>query len=211
MVRAMGHGFLRFRRCALSRSPRSLLLLVSLLLPSRSLPAQQPTRWVFPTTVGYAGAGAAVGYFMGELLAKEAEEGGLDALRTPGAAFSTLAGAWLGGRLGFSIGSEADSLLADGWELKTGHRRGVQLGTVLAGASVAGGVGLMHAGVLEDGKTRLVTTYAVGGAVLGALTQVLLNRYLYPSTVSVTPHVSVGPWGWPALGMTVRLGSPYPR
>lgn len=133
-----------------------------------------------------------MGYFVGKLAVQEATRDGRQAeFETPGAVMTAILGAWFGGRLGLSIGLEADSLLAEDKPLEPGHRRGVQLGTVLAGATVTSALGLLHATTLEDGKSRMVAAHALVGAALGAVVQWIGNDRLYPSGAALESNVSV--------------------
>ena len=89
--------------------------------------------------------------------------------------------------------------------MTVGHRRGVQLGTVLAGATLATLVSFIHVSVQEGRDAEIITTYALAGAVVGALVQVGLNRRLYPPAEAPAPIMGVSPGGGLLLGAILRF------
>jgi 3-hydroxy-3-methylglutaryl CoA synthase len=106
--------------------------------------------------------------------------------------------------VGLKIGREADSLLARGEALPTGLRRGVQLGTVLTGASLASLVSLLPASQREGQKTETILYFSIGGALVGAIVQAILNDRLDPDRS--VPSIQVGrTWdGKTFLGVALR-------
>lgn len=89
--------------------------------------------------------------------------------------------------------------------MTVGHRRGVQLGTVLAGATLATLVSFIHVSVQEGRDAEIITTYGLAGAVVGALVQVGLNRRLYPPAEAPAPIMVVSPGGGLFLGAILRF------
>jgi hypothetical protein len=177
-----------------------VVLLLSPNLPSLS--AQGRTHWVIPATVGYGGLGCAAGYVATtEAIRMARDQGGLAPLR----ALGTALGCWSGARVGFGTGAEADSLLGQGQRLETSHRRGVQLGTVLAVVTLGSLVSLIPVGRQDGRNAEIITTYALVGAAAGAVLQVALNRYLFPRGSPPAPRAGVTPEGGFAFGVVCRF------
>lgn len=182
-----------------------LALLAVLLLASachHSLSAQSRTHWVVPTTFGFGSLGCAAGYVAAAEGIKQADERGLQA---PAKVAGLLAGCFLGFKVGYDLGSEADSLLAQGEPLETGKRRGVQLGTVLSGATLGSLVAFAAAPSRGEGRRgKIVGVGALAGAALGLVVQIANNDGLYPGS---PPEVglAVGPDGRVVLGVVFRL------
>jgi len=190
-------------------SVTSLLPLPFLLLfhpPSRSLSAQEETSWILPTTIGYGGLGCGGGYLATSEAIKAAEaQGDRTRIGAFGIALGTLGGCWIGIRLGHRTGAEADSLLAVGEALAPGHRRGVQLGTVLAGATLGTLLSFIHVSTQTGRNAEIITTYALAGAAVGALVQALVNRRLYPQETPPAFHLASGREGGVLLGLGFRF------
>jgi hypothetical protein len=187
----------------------SLLLLPFLLLfhpQPRSLSAQEETSWILPTTIGYGGLGCGGGYLATSEAIKAAEaQGDRSQIGSLGIALGTLGGCWIGIRLGHRTGAEADSLLAVGEALAAGHRRGVQFGTVLAGATLGTLLSFFHVSAQTGRDAEIITTYALAGAAAGALVQVLVNRRLYPQDSPSSLHLARGREGGVLLGLVFRF------
>ena len=156
------------------------LFLLSLLL-GEGLSGQKKTSWALATSLGYGGLGCAAGYAGGRE-ARRASAGRIDyrSFQTAGVTALTIGGCWLGARGGLTLGREADSTLAGGDELSTGARRGVQLGTVLAGATLATLISFIPASMEDGSDLPIITRFALSGAAVGALSLFLLNGDLYP-------------------------------
>jgi len=152
------------------------LFLAASALPSQ-LSSQANPGWRTATTIAFGGLGCWAAGLASSEATREAEREGS---RGPVVLISTLGGCVGGGYVGWRTGKEVDSLLADGRELPTGLRRGAQLGTVLAGATLGSLIGLIPASQQEGERTRIVATWALAGAAAGAVAQVILNGYLDP-------------------------------
>ena len=194
---------------------RWLLLVLTFLGPfliqlsfPRALPAQKKTQWVLSTTMGYTGLGCAAGYLIARQTLGEQDrffgEEGVDILTVMGACGA-------GGTVGLRLGLRVDSLLGRGLEPKPGTRRGVQFGTVLTGATLATLISFIHLGMTEDDETRIVATYALSGAAVGALAQLSLNRYLAPRLSPPALELGRGPEGGVAFGLRFRFPGAHPR
>ena len=177
-------------------------LLLAASFPPCYLSAQSEMHWVLPTTIGYGGLGCAAGYLLASEAAKQADRGGA---RVLSGGLGAIGGCWLGGRIGRAAGKEADALLADGQELPTGLRRGVQFGTVLTGATLATLVSFIHVSSQEGRDAEIITIYALAGAALGSLTQLALNRHLYPNKSPPTLLLQRGPARGVAFSVVYRF------
>jgi hypothetical protein len=175
----------------------SLVFLLVAGLPLQSLSAQAKTRWVIPTTIGYGGLGCFAGYLVAAEAIRMADDWGTGGER---ALIGAIGGCLGGGYIGRALGREVDRVLEDGGELTTSQRRGVQLGTVLAGATLATLVSFIHVSQQDGRDTEILTTYALAGAVLGFGVQLALNDDLdphraFPSTrlvIGVQERISIG-------------------
>jgi hypothetical protein len=136
--------------------------------------ASAQTVWRIPATIGYAGAGA--GLALAYESFRSGDKLGLAAL-----------GGTLGAAVGFTLGSHVDRALREGHELSGAQRTAMRWGTVFSGAVVGGAVAFAvpksgGAGGLVDADAATDVICVVGGAVAGALIQVLvLDRSLAPT------------------------------
>ncbi|MFH1762723.1 MAG: hypothetical protein ABIF09_00900 [Gemmatimonadota bacterium] len=199
---------LTYQRNRWSRRARALLacvsagLLLAASLPACPLSAQSEAHWELPATIGYGGLGCAAGYLLASEAAKAAD---WNEARTSSAGLGAIGGCWLGWRIGRATGREADALLADGQELPTGLRRGVQFGTVLTGATLATLVSFIHVSIQEGRDAEIITTYALAGAAVGAVVQLAMNKHLYPDKSPPTLQLGRGPAGGVAVGVVYRF------
>ena len=161
--------------------------------------SQDTHSWENQTTFGYGGLGCWAGYLLGSELLAEAE---LEGATGPSILATPLRGCVAGGYVGRSTGREADTLLADGEELPKGLRRGIQLGTVLAGATLASGISLIHASQQEGRKTEIVAAYSLVGAVIGAAVQIAINDRLQPAQGPLPFRVGRTPDGGVSLAFS---------
>ena len=181
-----------------------LLLLAGLQLLGPWVPplrAQDKTHWALPTTIGYGGIACAMGYLAGVEVDRGAATEGVNFFPA-----SLSIGACLGGlRIGLAVGRKADNLLAEGEALGRGHRRGVQLGTVLAGSTLGGLLSFIHVSVQEGRDAEIHATYALGGAGAGLLAQILLNDHLDPRGPPPVLELGAGPEGGVSFGFAFRF------
>jgi hypothetical protein len=158
--------------------------------------------WEVPTTLGFGGLACWVGYLAGVELVDQAQRSGD---MEPSVLVAT-AGACLGGALlGRRIGKEADVRLSEGEEVSTTLRRGVQLGTVLSGATLTSLLGLVHASQREGEKTGVVAAWAIAGGALGAVAQIALNPRLHPASGGYSISLRTGPAGRMLFGLKYRF------
>ncbi len=176
------------------------------LFPGEGLSGQKKTSWALVTTAGYGGLGCAAGYAVGRE-GRRASAGRIDprGFETAGVAALTIGGCWLGAMAGVTLGVAADSTLAAGDQLSTGARRGVQLGTVLAGATLATLISFIPASMEDGSDLPIVTTYALIGAAVGALSLFPLNPHLYPKGGTAALQLGRGQEGGLALGVIYRF------
>jgi hypothetical protein len=163
------------------------LFLLAVSFPPLQLSAQTESFWAWPTTVGFTGFGCWAGYLGTSAAYSEAEQEGSRGLSV---LVGTIGGCSAGIYLGSQLGKAADARLADGEELPTGLRRGVQLGTVLTGATLASLISLLPASQREGHRTEIVLSFSAAGAVVGAIAQAILNDRLYPGRNG--PSIQVG-------------------
>jgi hypothetical protein len=194
-------GAWRFdRRCLLLGvlGITSGFLLAAMVTP-RCVSAQSKVRWDVPTTLGFGGLGCAAGH----LVAHEATRD--SAGRRPVDLISTGLGCFLGGAAGHRLGLEVDAFLARGERVPTEMRRGVQLGTVLTGATLATLISFLHITFEEGRDAEIITTYALTGGALGALAQLALNRHLHPQKASPSLQLQGSPAGGVSLSVRYRF------
>jgi hypothetical protein len=164
---------------------------------------------VVATSVGYAGLGCGAGYVAASEAIRAAENRGE---RTPlggigglGVTLGTLAGCGLGLRIGLNLGREADSLLARGEALSPGRRHGVQLGTVLAGATLGTLLSFFPVSRQDGRNAEIIAIWALAGAALGGILQLAWNRHLYPRRTTPTLQLVIDPGPVPWLGIRMRF------
>ena len=179
-------------------------LLMAVAPSSTPLQAQTKTSWVIPTTIGYGGLGFAAVYLLAEEAAREAERRGEPDYSWGTVPLVALATYLVGGKIGYRIGEDADELLSEGRELTSLRRIGVQLGTVLAGATLGAAVSLIPRSISDQSDTRITATWALSGAAAGAIFQLLWNEHLYPSGLEIEPNLRALPSGRFLFGLTCR-------
>lgn len=180
-------------------------LLLALPLPQEPLHGQTKTHWVIPTTIGYGGVGFAAAYLALSEAAREAERQGDPDYSWGAIPLAALASYLVGGRLGYRLGAEVDSLLAEGIPPSPRQRRGVQLGAVLAGATVGALVSLFPRSVSDGSDARITATWALSGAAVGAILLVVGNKHLNPGNVGIESHFEVAPTGGLGFGFAYRF------
>jgi len=178
------------------------MLLILIFLPWYSLHGQDRMSWKSLTTVGYGGFGCGAGYLLAKEAAREAFDRGN---RGSVAAIGAIGGCLAGGRIGRTLGREVDAKLALGEELPTGMRRGVQLGTVLTGATAGTLLSLLVAMSRDDGKTGLVVGGALIGAAAGFVAQLSLNEQLRPAGSPPSLTLGIGPAGGLSVAAVYRF------
>ena len=185
-------------------------LLIATLLGGAPIPlsAQVKEFWAPATAIGFGGLGCGAGHLIVSEAARDRENTGR--VRTAGilsnlGPLGTLGGCFLGAYIGWRLGAEADELLEEGLELSTGTRRGVRLGTVLAGATVGTLISLIPASTHDGRKTEITVTYALVGAGLGAVFQLALNRRLYPKESPPDLQLGLGAEGGLSVGLAYRF------
>jgi hypothetical protein len=158
--------------------------------------------WKPYTTLGYGGLGCAAGFLLADEIQSERERMGrsLDL-----GFFAVIGGCAIGGGIGLKLGKDADTKLALGEELSEGMRRGVQLGTVLAGTSAGTALAYIPASQRDDGKTEVVLAGALLGTAVGFAVQLHLNKHLYPRRHPPRLTLGSGPGGGLSLAAVFRF------
>lgn len=190
------------REVSLLGAPKACWMAGCLLATSlgcSTLHAQAEPHWAVPTTIGFGGLGCAAGYLLGSETVEVAEWG---SARTPSVTLATIGGCLAGALLGERTGREADERLAAGEELPAGLRRGVQLGTVLTGATLGTLISFIPAGQSENHKNAIVATYALAGAAVGFVVQASLNHCLDSGRSISSLSLGRAPGGGLAFGLT---------
>jgi hypothetical protein len=180
------------------RDIRATLLIIGALLSFSPLPADAQFPWRTLSTPGYAAGGLVAA--AGPAFSANSIESGV-----------TVFGVGLVGGViaGWVVGDAAEERLARGETLPGWHKNALRTGTVLTGA----GVGALASFLVINGDARggggaasdeaIFQGLVAGGAVLGALTQVLLESRLEP--VPAQAELGLGPEGQPALVLTMEF------
>ncbi|MGD2123497.1 MAG: hypothetical protein PVJ76_17215 [Gemmatimonadota bacterium] len=158
--------------------------------------------WEPITTLGYAGFGCGAGYLLADEVESEREMTGrsMDL-----GVFAVIGGCLIGGAIGLKLGGDVDEMLARGEEVPTATRRGVQLGTVLAGTTVGTLLAFLPASARDDGKTEVVVAGAIVGAAGGVIAQIALNKHLHPRRIPPALTLGAGPAGGISVAAVYRF------
>ena len=180
------------------RDIRAMLLILGVLLGFSPSPADAQFPWRTLSTPGYA---------VGGLVAAAGPAFSTNSIESGVTVFGV--GLVAGVITGWVVGGAAEERLARGEALPGWHKNALRTGTVLTGA----GVGALGSFLIINGDAgggegaasdeAIFGGLVAGGAVLGALTQVLLESRLEPGPARA--GFGLGPEGQPALVFTLEF------